>query len=95
MLFETSRVFLQAGQVEAALDGFRRLTVHDRDHVRAYGNLATVLIELERYPEAEDVLLKGLRLVPNAPPLQARLDFVRRKRAALNAASGSPSRAAP
>lgn len=95
VLFETSRVFLQAGQVEAALDGFRRLTVHDRDHVRAYGNLATVLIELERYPEAEDVLLKGLRLVPNAPPLQARLDFVRRKRAALNAASGSPSRAAP
>lgn len=81
VLFETSQVFLQAGQTEAALAGFRQLTVHDRDHVRAYSNLATVLIELERDAEAEDVLLEGLRLVPNAEALQVRLNFVRQRRA--------------
>ncbi|OYT73874.1 MAG: hypothetical protein CFK52_00520 [Chloracidobacterium sp. CP2_5A] len=96
VLFETSQVFLRAGKVEAALDGLRRLTIHDRDHNRAYGNLATVLIELERYAEAEDTLLKGLQLVPGAPSLQARLDFVRRKRAALNAPPAeAPLRASP
>ncbi len=81
VLFETSQVFLQAGQIEAALAGFRQLTIHDRDHGRAYGNLATVLIELERYAEAEAVLLEGLQRAPGTEALQARLDFVRRQRA--------------
>ncbi|MCS7079636.1 MAG: tetratricopeptide repeat protein [Chloracidobacterium sp.] len=91
VLFETSQVFLQAGHIEAALDGFRRLTVHDRDHVRAYGNLATVLIDLGRYAEAEEVLLQGLRLAPNAPPLEERLAFVRRQRAVSSPTPSSTS----
>ncbi len=96
VLFETSQVLLQAGKVEAALDGFRRLTVYDHDHVRAYGNLATVLIDLGRYPEAEDVLLKGLQLAPHAPSLQARLDFVRQKRATGTKSPGAaPLSASP
>ncbi len=81
VIFETSQVFLQAGQIEAALAGFRQLTIHDRDHGRAYSNLATVLIELERYAEAEAVLLEGLQLVPDSEALRARLEFVRQRRA--------------
>ena len=81
VIFETSQVFLQAGQIEAALAGFRQLTIHDRDHGRAYSNFATVLIELERYAEAEAVLLEGLQLVPDSEALRARLEFVRQRRA--------------
>ncbi len=81
VLFETSQVLLQAGQIGAALAGFRQLTIHDRDHERAYGNLATVLIELERYAEAEAVLLEGLQRVPSSAALRTRLEFVRQRRA--------------
>ena len=81
VLFETSQVFLQAGQIDVALAGFRQLTLHDRDHGRAYSNFATVLIELERYAEAEAVLLEGLQLVPDSEALRARLEFVRQRRA--------------
>ncbi len=97
VLFETSQVFLQAGQIDAALAGFRQLTIHDRDHGRAYSNLATVLIELERYAEAEAVLLEGLQRAPGAEALQARLDFVRRQRARETPApaAGPPQRLSP
>ncbi|MGQ9897263.1 MAG: tetratricopeptide repeat protein [Acidobacteriota bacterium] len=80
VLFETSQVFLRAGKIEEALAGFRQLIAYDRDQIRAYSNLATVLIELERYTEAEAVLLEGLQQAPGAEALQARLDFVRQQR---------------
>ncbi len=67
-LYQQAQQAAAANQPEAAVRDYRRIIALAPDLAPAYNNLGRLLFNLNRFPEAIDMLLKGLTLKPDMAP---------------------------